>query len=424
MSQSQALTVISTPVADDPVPPAARALIPNYGDRVVQNGPGMHLNLAFTAGGVYLEAGLRGVAKLLELGPVPVVKAIETVFADAAQRIAILDELFLLRAPPPPADENSAAQLQPKASKTIVKLKKLCRKLLKFTSSSELPDTQLLAYKGIVMLTTRYIGLRLLFVEQLPFKDGAQQPSKHDIVDAWRHGSSGEPEWEFWLQFAAYCLASPDEITVAVETLKPSNFGCFEGGQCISERLSHWISSAFAANEESRLIAVRYLAGILELPSFWDFRIKNDLHSASDVLCLVCIRLLEDLAVECREQHFVRISDLVSLDPEGINVLVFAILNLLPLEQLPDDSIRSTTSLEIAKMLKQRLQTERSKALFPDASERAERFLQKPETAPDNPMDDAPAPRDILFIAVMGISGTGKSSVHKTFLFTKKTWAD
>ncbi|KZP31977.1 hypothetical protein FIBSPDRAFT_848955 [Athelia psychrophila] len=263
MSQSQALAVISTPVVDDPVRPAARALIPNYGDRVVQNGPGMHLNLAFSAGGVYVEAGLRGVAKLLELGPVPVVEAVETVFADDAQRIAILDELFLLRARP--ADENSVAQPQPapKASKTIVKLKKLCKKLVKFTSrsvvsitpayafltafaefSEELPDTQILAYKGIVMLTTRYIGLRLLFIEQLPLKDSTQQPSiwtKHDIVRAWRHGSSGDPEWEFWLQFAAYCVASPDDITVVVETLKPSNFGCFEGGQCVSERLANWI---------------------------------------------------------------------------------------------------------------------------------------------------------------------------------------
>ncbi|KZP06248.1 hypothetical protein FIBSPDRAFT_876697, partial [Athelia psychrophila] len=48
------------------------------------------------------------------------------------------------------------------------------------------------------------------------------------------------------------------------------NFGCFEEAQCVSERLSHWISSTIMVKDESRCIAVRYLAGILELPSFWD----------------------------------------------------------------------------------------------------------------------------------------------------------
>ncbi|KZP05690.1 hypothetical protein FIBSPDRAFT_903345 [Athelia psychrophila] len=134
-SNSLALAVSATPVAVDDSATPAGALIPNYGNRIVQNGPGMQLNLAFSAGGVYVEAGLRKVAKVLKLGPVPVVKAIETVFADDAQRIAILDELFLLRAPP--ADGNSVAQplTALKASKTIVKLKEMCGKVSKFTSS-------------------------------------------------------------------------------------------------------------------------------------------------------------------------------------------------------------------------------------------------------------------------------------------------
>ncbi|KZP31992.1 hypothetical protein FIBSPDRAFT_925411, partial [Athelia psychrophila] len=92
------------------------------------------------------------------------------------------------------------------------------------------------------MLTTRYVGLRFLFVEQLSYINSARQPSKRDIVHAWRHGSSGDPEWEFWLQFAAYCVVSSDEIAVIVDVLKPSKFGCFEGDLCVSERLSHCIS--------------------------------------------------------------------------------------------------------------------------------------------------------------------------------------
>ncbi|KZP05676.1 hypothetical protein FIBSPDRAFT_903335 [Athelia psychrophila] len=64
-SQSHALTTIATPAVEDPVTPAG-ALIPNYGDRVVQNGPGMHLNLAFSAGGVcsMMDEDAQSVAKV------------------------------------------------------------------------------------------------------------------------------------------------------------------------------------------------------------------------------------------------------------------------------------------------------------------------------------------------------------------------
>ncbi|KZP02516.1 hypothetical protein FIBSPDRAFT_848954 [Athelia psychrophila] len=53
------------------------------------------------------------------------------------------------------------------------------------------------------------------------------------------------------------------------------------------------------------------------------------------------------------------------MDPEGINMLMFAILNLLPLERLPYDSIRSTTSLDIAKRLKQRRVQRKIQSSFP-----------------------------------------------------------
>ncbi|KZP03681.1 hypothetical protein FIBSPDRAFT_904841 [Athelia psychrophila] len=108
MAQSQALVAVATaPVVDDSVTYAG-ALIRNYGHRVIQNGPGMHLKLTFTAGG--------GVSSQM-LPP----------------RVEILDELFLLRAR---RDENSVAQPQkaPQVYKTIVKLKKLSGNFLKFTN--------------------------------------------------------------------------------------------------------------------------------------------------------------------------------------------------------------------------------------------------------------------------------------------------
>lgn len=116
--------------------------------------------------------------------------------------------------------------------------------------------------------------------------------------------------------------------------------------------------STLAATELSRLVAVGYLAGILELHSFWERRIKEDLHSLSDVLCLIELRLLEDLATDCETRHLEKIQDLVTMDPEGINRLIFATMNSLPLRRLPASNIRTVNSLAIAQRLVERLQTQ------------------------------------------------------------------
>lgn len=100
---------------------------------------------------------------------------------------------------------------------------------------------QLVAFKGIVMITTRYIGLRQLFVQLLSSKQ-IKNPSESDISNLWRNGTvESDLEWNFFLDYAAYCISAPDEITRTVEKMKPSQFGCFESGLCISDSLSHWI---------------------------------------------------------------------------------------------------------------------------------------------------------------------------------------
>lgn len=116
--------------------------------------------------------------------------------------------------------------------------------------------------------------------------------------------------------------------------------------------------STLAATELSRLIAVRYLAGILELPTFWRLRIDNDLHTLTDVLCLVSIRLIDDLAADCEKRNVVVIDDLVMLDPEGINWLMLVALDRCPMHKLPVDSIRTVDSLAKAGKLIERLQTQ------------------------------------------------------------------
>lgn len=92
------------------------------------------------------------------------------------------------------------------------------------------------------MLTTRYIGLRVLFSELLASKTGIQKPTREDIALLWNSNSDADREWHFVRDYAAYCVTAPDEITHVVESVKPSDFGGFEGGLCLSDRLSNWIS--------------------------------------------------------------------------------------------------------------------------------------------------------------------------------------
>ncbi|KZP07203.1 hypothetical protein FIBSPDRAFT_1053103 [Athelia psychrophila] len=228
MSQSQALAII----------PIDGALVL---DRVVQNGPGMHLNLAFSAGGVYVEAAARKCAELFKSGPVPATKAVESFLEDDDKRLAILDELFVLRgcSTAEHSIPSTGTRNAPKPSKAVLNLKKMCGNVLKYARSSELSETQLSAFKGIVMLTTGYIGIRSLFMELLPSKKGTPLWAPSDLARSWRQDSPDEKEYNFFLDYAAYCVTGPDEITVIVESLKPSSLGYFADSLCVSERLSN-----------------------------------------------------------------------------------------------------------------------------------------------------------------------------------------
>lgn len=133
MSQSQA--VVRTAGADKPTldyDPQDRHMT------VLKNGPGMHLNIAFSAGGVYAEAACRKGAILLGLGPYAASEAIVQLFGDDAKRLEILNELFRLRGHPAAEqidgiDGTAKLQAPAKPSKAVQKLKKLCGRVFKYT---------------------------------------------------------------------------------------------------------------------------------------------------------------------------------------------------------------------------------------------------------------------------------------------------
>lgn len=103
---------------------------------VLANGPGMHLNLAFSAGAPFVEAACRYGAKLLGLGPFAASQAIEALFCDDAERLVIQEELYQLRCRQQAAVEGPVPTVATSlsVSKSISKIKKLCARILKYTS--------------------------------------------------------------------------------------------------------------------------------------------------------------------------------------------------------------------------------------------------------------------------------------------------
>ena len=97
--------------------------------RRINNGPGMHLYLAFSAGGVLVEAAFRWAANLLGLGPDAAANKIEEILGPGSAQLNSLDALHALRLDPPATcdvDEKSKTEL-------VRKLSTLCKKLLKYT---------------------------------------------------------------------------------------------------------------------------------------------------------------------------------------------------------------------------------------------------------------------------------------------------
>ncbi|KAF7972724.1 hypothetical protein HWV62_17186 [Athelia sp. TMB] len=81
------------------------------------------------------------------------------------------------------------------------------------------------AFKGILMLTMRYVSLRRLFLVGLS-SARLPRPSQAAICELWRSGSEGaDEEWTVFLAYAAYRISASNDITRAIEDVGPPDFG-------------------------------------------------------------------------------------------------------------------------------------------------------------------------------------------------------
>ncbi|KAJ7926151.1 hypothetical protein B0H13DRAFT_1089262 [Mycena leptocephala] len=267
---------------------------------IFPRGPGSTLHRFYSAGGQFLEENANRMAYKLGMGPHAVCQRIQAFFGDGPEREAKLDEL---------------------KHGEIPLVKKWCLRLMKYVVPLESASTQLQASKALIMLITRYPGLRGFFRQCKHIQ--SVELSEENIVALWDPSgdrTTSDGKTLNFLRFAAACIADAD-AAIMVEEAPQQLWRCTAPTTSLSviERLLV-ASDCDGASPFSSLISVRYLGGILELPSFWN-QIGTMFESVVQKILLRITVILRDLGVDSREEI-----ETLSFDIEGIDILCAAAL--------------------------------------------------------------------------------------------------
>ncbi|KAF7355821.1 hypothetical protein MVEN_00910300 [Mycena venus] len=251
---------------------------------ILHHGPGLTFFQLSNRVGHFIAPGVNLVFR--PLGPDRWKSRIEDLFRKDDERERLLDELY--------RNPNCLYG-------RLKSLESHCHELLKLARpDSTTVNTQLMTFKILVAMITRYPGIRrLLHTHQDLRRELATDPS---LSSAWKrpYQSCGE-EWTFYRNFAVFCISdNAFESTKLMEAELPSTLSRvkLEGNLNkvpIEILLGH--SRCGPEFHLSRLCAIRYLAGILELPSFWgrfssNASTKRERKRFLDVLSELCSTIL------------------------------------------------------------------------------------------------------------------------------------
>lgn len=188
-------------------------------------GSGRIVNEAFLSAGDFIGKKVNRFAKKSGWGPSEAIKRVFKVLGDENTRQQTLNALYTLSC----QDQRHWGKLST--------LQKECDNLMKYTlpwvflfmwrrgaqystQRIESPDTQLTAFKGIILLSTDYPYLRRIFGRFKSLKNATDK--KVVALQLWeRAGDSNDREWIFFSQLAAACISEGD-VTDIVESTPPS----------------------------------------------------------------------------------------------------------------------------------------------------------------------------------------------------------
>ncbi|KAJ7675990.1 hypothetical protein DFH06DRAFT_1318133 [Mycena polygramma] len=263
-------------------------------------------------------------------GPKDSKKAIEDLFGNDDARDYILDRLHANRPSSEPDDPPS-----PETRRCLGALQYHCHKLLAFADpKSKTVNTQRETFKMLVVVITRYPGIRHLFRTHEDLKS-ASVTDPH-LGSLWKRDQWCDEDWQFHRDFAVFCISDSD-VTKLVEAEPPSKLSrlpTLEGNDNLVPIVTLIVNGQFSEGSEFRffrLSAVLYLAGILELPGFWGHLIppsdsepviESKRRSFFEVICKLCrtvLVLIEDTGV-------VTVSSLMGFARNAVDRLACSIL--------------------------------------------------------------------------------------------------
>ncbi|KAJ7804918.1 hypothetical protein B0H14DRAFT_3773254 [Mycena olivaceomarginata] len=251
--------------------------------------PGRTLDQIYTAAGKVLETHANRVAFKLGLGPHVIAGKIKLHFGDGEHRMQQLE------------------LLQTTVSK---KIEKQCLKLMKYSLPS---------FKEIVDLATLLPGLRVLFLQTKVLENVTLLDTISAIWD--RSTSPPDKEWTFWQKLAATCLADT-MISVMTEGNSLADLvACDDEGLSTIEQLL--VEHECGASKYTSALCLRYLAGVLNLPGFWQN--SGCVHAqVAHKLCCQMVWVLKDIGVDIPALGLI---EEAPVDHDGVDLLATTLLD-------------------------------------------------------------------------------------------------
>ncbi|KAF7312580.1 MAP kinase kinase kinase [Mycena indigotica] len=272
-------------------------------------GPGRTLATAYQSLGRVFEKTANRIASRMGLGPLAILERIENFMGqDSAEREAKIAELKTSVSP---------------------KLSRYCSRMLGYALPNEAATTQIDAFQCIVLVSTRYFGLRSIFVSEFQRTTQASV-GQRELRKVWgrRDVFAQLDDFISALDFVVECLTECSISGIVDEQMtKPLwRLDEDETGLTVVERLLI-ASSCDDAFESPTKLAIRYLGGILECSSYW--RQRGVLFAT--ILLKILIRniaLVKDLGIDVLHVSHAQPESamLAELDLEGIDIFTDSVL--------------------------------------------------------------------------------------------------
>ncbi|PVF96970.1 hypothetical protein CPB86DRAFT_474768 [Serendipita vermifera] len=245
-----------------------------------------------------IEDKVGKVAHRMRMGPEAAMNRILTTLK-TKERVALLEEWYQL----------------PKGGEISPMLERDLQILLKYALPENI-ETQITAFVAIASLITQYPPLKSIFLRYEKFTDLANP--KEAALNLWkREYLPSNPRWEGFYQIAAACLS--DDVSRILGATSIEMWGTVSpSALSVVDQLLAKISSERL--ETLDYVVIRYLGGILQLPTFWESRNYEQHKYTVTTLLRKLLHCIKETGIEHRGEE-------LFCDREGIDILVDATLH-------------------------------------------------------------------------------------------------